>query len=161
MIAAVDECYGLGKNNQLLCYLPADLKYFKENTVGKTVIMGRKTFASIGKALPNRQNIVLSKEQKQIDEVEVASTLGEALQRANPTNEIMIIGGASIYEQALNLATTIYLTVIHHQFEADVFFPRLDFTQWDCQSKQFRPKDEKNSYDLTFYQYIRKANMFS
>lgn len=156
LIAAMDKQNGLGKDNKLLCYLPADLKHFKTITMGKPVIMGHSTYKSIGKPLPGRLNIVLSHKQPSIDGVEVADSLEKALELAGDSPEIMIIGGASIYEQALPLATRVYLTVIHHTFTADVFFPMLDEAIWHCEQKIFQPCDAKNSYDMTFCFYKRK-----
>jgi len=155
LIAAVDKQFGLGKDNQLLCHLPADLQYFKQSTLGKPIIMGRKTYASIGRPLPKRQNIVLSKQLGQSDGIEIAATLEEALQLAGTAPEIMIIGGASIYEQALPFANTLYLTHIEHAFNADVFFPSIDWSQWTRVRQDFRPRDEANCHDLIFCQYNR------
>ncbi|CDZ76530.1 Dihydrofolate reductase [Legionella massiliensis] len=155
MVAAVDKNYGLGKDNHLLCHLPADLKHFKTLTLGKPVIMGRHTFESIGKPLPARTNIVMSRNKLHIEGVELVSSLSEALSLAATAAEVMIIGGAKVYEQALPYTNKIYLTLIHHQFEADVFFPKLDESVWRCTESLFRQRDEKNDYDMTFYCYER------
>lgn len=155
LIAVVDRNFGLGKNNQLLCHLPADLKLFKQLTLNKPVIMGRKTFQSIGKPLPQRHNIVLTT-QLLIDGVQTVNSLEDAFALTKQSEEVMIIGGASIYEQAFSKATDIYLTVINHQFEADVFFPRFAETKWHCISQLEKQRDEKNQYDMTFYHYQLK-----
>lgn len=155
IIAAVDEQLGIGFNNQLLCHLPADLKHFKELTMGKPIIMGRKTFESIGKPLPGRLNIVLSQQQWVCEGVMIFPSLNEALQYVKSAPEIMVIGGAALFEQALPLAQRIYLTVIHHYFLADVFFPSIDFKHWIEYSKQTVGCDEKNPFDMTFYRYER------
>ncbi|ASQ47242.1 dihydrofolate reductase [Legionella clemsonensis] len=155
LIAAIDENYGLGKDNHLLCHLPADLKHFKALTMGKPIIMGKKTFTSIGKPLPGRLNIVLSKQIKKINGVEVAESLEKALALVTEVPEVMIIGGATVYQQALAKASTMYLTKIHHQFEADVFFPKFDETNWQVKEAVFFPKDEKNKFNMTFYRYER------
>lgn len=160
LIAVVDEQNGLGKNDQLLCYLPADLKHFKAITMGKPIIMGRKTFDAIGKPLPGRTNIVLSKKELtgtvfQGEGVDVAESLPQALALVAQVPEVMIIGGARVYEQALALASRIYLTLIHHRFDADVFFPKLNETDWRCAEKLFRQRDGNNAYDITFYRYER------
>ncbi|HBI22071.1 MAG TPA: dihydrofolate reductase [Legionella sp.] len=155
LIAAVDENRGMGKNNQLLCHLPADLKYFKQHTLGKPIIMGRKTFDSIGRALPGRLNIVLSQQKQSIVGVTVVDSLQEALHLAQPAPEIMVIGGANVFEQALPLTQRIYLTMIHHPFDADVFFPELDASIWRLGIQDHREHDEKNPYDMTFCQYER------
>lgn len=155
LIAAVDENYGLGQSNQLLCHLPADLKHFKQITLGKPVIMGSKTFLSIGRPLPDRQNIVLSSQHKDIENVEVAHSLKQALNLASDAPEIMIIGGERVFNESISIANHIYLTIIHHRFVADVYFPRLDTAEWHCTNSEFRPADERNIYDMTFYQYQR------
>ena len=155
LIAAIDECRGLGKNNQLLCHLPADLKHFKEVTFGKPIIMGRKTFESIGRVLPGRLNIILSRQDLYIKDATVVKSLSQALDLSRDTPEVMIIGGAKLFEQALALAQRVYLTLIHHRFDADVFFPLLDKTVWHCQEAIHRPLDELNKYEMTFYRYER------
>jgi len=161
LIAAIDENRGLGKENKLLCHLPADLKHFKEYTLGKPVIMGRKTYESIGKALPGRQNIVLSRTQGMLGDATVAESLGRALEITSEANEVMIIGGAKLFEEALPQANRIYLTIIHHQFDADVFFPALDRNQWVCQEEIYRKHDETNSYDMTFARYEKAIHGFA
>lgn len=155
LIAAVDEQFGLGKNNALLCHLPADLQHFKSLTMGKPIIMGRHTFDSIGKTLPGRMNIILSRQQLNIPDATVVDSLEKALLLTKNQSEVMIIGGANVYEQAIEQAHRIYLTVIHHQFDADVFFPRLNKTHWKCLRAIERPRDEKNPFDMTFYEYQR------
>lgn len=156
LIAAIDESRGMGKNNQLLCHLPADLAHFKQLTLGKPIIMGRKTFDSIGRVLPGRLNIVLSKQALTIEGALVATSLNAALDLASQSAEIMIIGGANVYEQAMPLAQNIYLTLIHHQFCADVYFPELDKRVWNQCSEQHVSSDEKNKYSMTFMHYSRQ-----
>ncbi len=151
IIAAVDENSGLGHDNQLLCYLPADLKHFKKITMGKPIIMGRKTFESIGKPLPGRRNIVLSRSPLKIDGVEVVHSLSDALILTKDVPEAMIIGGANIYTQAICYTQIIYLTEIHHQFNADVYFPQLNQEDWITVSSEKRVQDEENPYDMTFH----------
>lgn len=153
LIAAIDENRGLGKSNQLLCHLPADLKHFKALTLGKPIIMGRKTFESIGRPLPGRLNIVLSRQPRAIEGVTVVPSLDEALRLTVNAPETMIIGGARVFQEALSKAQTLYLTLIHHQFEADVFFPCFDSTRWFCETRVARAKDDLNPYDLTFCRY--------
>jgi len=157
LIAAIDENRGLGKDNKLLCHLPADLKYFKTLTLGKPVIMGRKTYESIGKALPGRLNVVLSKHVREMAGATTVNSLEHALQLTVAAAEVMIIGGANIFVAALPVADRIYLTVIHHQFDADVFFPLFDEAQWCCQESTYRPADETNKFAMTFYRYERLA----
>lgn len=155
LIAAIDERRGLGKENKLLCHLPADLKHFKAITLGKPVIMGRKTHESIGKALPGRLNIVLSQQVKVISDVTVVHSLSDAIALTQDEPEVMIIGGANLFEQALPLAQRIYLTIIHAEFAADVFFPELDERVWVCQEIIKQSSDEKNQYHMTFFRYER------
>ena len=155
LIAAVDENWGLGKDNQLLCHLPADLKHFKDITLGKPIIMGRKTYDSIGKALPGRLNIVLSKSVKDIKDVTIFDSMQKALFFTKDEPEVFIIGGAKIFEQSLPIANKIYLTVIRAKLSADVYFPELDKNLWQCSEEINRPHDEKNIFDLTFYRYER------
>lgn len=156
LIAAVDEQNGLGKNNQLLCHLPADLQYFKEKTLHKPVIMGRKTWESIGRPLPHRENIVISKQLKPHADLIIVHSLEAALACAKDAQEIMIIGGAQLFTEALPLANRIYLTRIHHTFEADVFFPALDRQVWREVHREYRKQDERNKWDMTFLVYERE-----
>lgn len=155
LIAALDEAGGLGFNNQLLCHLPADLHHFKLNTLNKPIIMGRKTFESIGKALPGRKNIVLSNSFVSQQDITIVTNLDKALTVTNEAPEIMIIGGAQVFLEAMPIATRLYITKIHHHFTADVFFPKIDKTLWSCNEERFRAHDEKNKYDMTFYIYHR------
>lgn len=157
LIAAVDENLGLGKNNALLCHLPADLQHFKSLTLGKPIIMGRSTFDSIGRVLPGRKNIILSHHPLDIQDAVVQNSLEGALDLTQHDAEVMIIGGASIFSQTINQAHRIYLTVIHHQFEADVYFPAFDKASWTCVKSIEKSRDAKNEYDMTFYEYHRNV----
>lgn len=159
LIAAIDENNGLGKDNQLLCHLPADLKYFKATTLGKPIIMGRKTFESIGKPLPGRKNIVMSRQPFKVEGVEWAKNLEDALTKAGNVPEIMIIGGANIFSQALPLANRLYLTKIHHQFNSDAHFPSVDMQKWQCISSQHHAEDSENKYALTFFCYEKQKTV--
>ena len=128
MIVVVDENGAIGYNNVLLCHLPADLKHFRELTTGNTIIMGRKTFESLPNgALPKRENIVLTKNKNvSFPDTLIFNTLDSALNYCSDKDKVFIIGGAMIYEEALNLSDTLYLTFIHHKFEkADAFFPQI------------------------------------
>lgn len=151
IIVAMDENRVIGNHNQLPWHLPADLKHFKQLTLDKPVIMGRKTYESIGKPLPQRRNIIIS---RQADfsalDCEVVASLDAALNLTANENERMIIGGAQIFQAALPMVTTIYLTVIHHSFEGDVFFPALDMQQWRETSREVHQPDEKNNYSYSF-----------
>lgn len=154
LIVVMDETSGIGKNNELLCHLPADLKYFKEMTLHKPIVMGRKTYQSIGRPLPQRENIVLSRTSQSIAGVRVMNTPNDVL--ALPDPEIMIIGGAEIFKIFLPEATNLYITRIHHRFEADVFFPFVDWSAWSLYTERFYPHDEKNQYSLTFQIFYKK-----
>lgn len=155
---AVGENYAIGKNNQLLWHMPADLKFFKQTTSGHTVIMGRKTFDSVGRPLPNRRNIVITRDATlKIDGVEVVNSLDEALSISkDEEKDVFIVGGAEIYRQALPKTNTLFLTTIHHNFEADTFFPEIDKSEWRLISSEPHKADEKNKYDYTFEVFERK-----
>jgi len=126
-IVAADENNGIGKNNQLLCHLPADLKYFKNLTTHHAILMGRKTFESIGKPLPNRTNIIISRSELNIEGTYCFKSIDEGISFAKSQNEteLFIIGGDSIYQQSMHVLDTVYLTRIQYSFEADAFFPTL------------------------------------
>ncbi|WP_337045094.1 dihydrofolate reductase [Emticicia sp. 17c] len=161
IIVAVAENGAIGKDNQLLWRLSADLKQFKALTTGHAIIMGRKTFDSIGKPLPNRTNIVVSRQKSvSADEaVLVASSLQEAIKLAyqvKADDEVFIIGGGNIYEQALELTDKIYLTEVKANIEGDTFFPKLKADEWKEVARQAYEKDEKNDYDFEVITLVRK-----
>ncbi len=154
LIVAIDENNGIGRNNQLPWHLPADLKHFKSLTTGHPIIMGRKTFDSIGKALPGRRNIVISRQKDlKIAEAEVSHSLKEALELCKEADDVYVIGGAQIFDDALPLADVLYLTQIHHNFDADTFFPEIDKTQWTEAENIRHEPDEKNAYSYSFIKY--------
>ncbi len=155
IIAAVGENMELGLNNQLLCHLPADLKHFKSVTSGFPIIMGRKTWDSLPfKPLPNRRNIVITRNrQLNLEGCEVVYSLEEALQLLDHEEECFVIGGATIYKEAISRAAKLYLTRIHASFKADVFFPPFNLNQWKLKEETFNAKDEKHLYDFTFQVY--------
>lgn len=159
IIVAVDQNNAIGKNNQLLCHLPADLKYFKQTTSGKTIIMGRKTFESLPNgALPNRRNIVLSRnETLGYAGCEIYPTLDEALKLAGTDDdEVFIIGGGKVYNEAFDRADKLYVTRIHHGFEgADTFFPAISDSDWRIISQVDCEADDKNKYAYSFLVYER------
>lgn len=162
LLLAADENNVIGNNNQLPWHLPADLKYFKNQTWGLPVVMGRKTFESIGKPLPGRTNIVITRNKAwAFEKVYVVHTLDEALARgaALGVNEIFVIGGAEIFKSALPQASKIYLTRIHHRFEGDVFFPHFSTLDWQLVKSHSHAPDEKNKYAYTFetWQRIQRA----
>lgn len=150
IIVAIDENRLIGKNNQLPWHLPADLAHFKAVTMGKPIVMGRKTYESIGRPLPGRRNIVISRQNLKIPGVEIFSGIEEALQALKTEKEIMIIGGSTIFEQVLPIAHQLYLTIIHHQFEGDAYFPAWDKNQWKQTSIESHSPDEKNVYSYDF-----------
>ena len=169
IIAGIGTNNELGKNNQLLWHLPNDLKHFKKITSGKTIIMGRKTFESIGRPLPNRRNIIITRDAnyskniptEQKEQIEITHSLDEALEKAHLgaelPSEVFIIGGAEIYKQAINLADKLYITEIHNSDkDADVFFPIIDKNIWQETKRESFTKDDKNTNDYSFVEYKRK-----
>jgi dihydrofolate reductase len=158
IIVAIDLHNAIGKNNQLLWHLPADLKNFKALTTNKTVIMGRKTYDSIGKPLPNRTNIVITSQLNLIKEgVVVVNSLEQALEFAyKENNDIFVIGGAMIYEMALPFCNKLFITKVQTlKKDADTFFPDIDFSDWkEIQSLHFSA-NEKNEFDFDFIEYER------
>ncbi len=157
IIVAADENYGIGKGNQLLCHLPADLKYFKQITQGHAILMGRKTHESIGKPLPNRSNIIISSSNLPKEACFVFDSIEKGIEFCKQAGEeeLFIIGGDSIYKQSIHLADKIYLTRIHHSFEADAFFPVLPPDEWQLDQQVLNPSDEKNAWSFTFETYHR------
>ncbi len=159
IIVAVSENNAIGHNNKLLYWLPNDLKRFKALTTGHTIIMGRNTFASLPKgALPNRRNLVLTTNQNlDFPGAEHFSSLKEALGSCKEEEEIFIIGGASVYKQAISIADKIYLTLVEDiTKEADVFFPEIKKEEWKETSREPHPSDEKHHYSYIFIDYERR-----
>jgi dihydrofolate reductase len=153
LIAAIAQNNAIGLNNQLIWHLPADLLFFKKTTLNCTIIMGRKTFDSIGKALPKRKNIIISSNLNfNAPGCLVVQNLQEAIAQAD-SEEIFIVGGASIYEQSMQIADKLYITHVHHTFEADTFFPKIDLKIWHNTSKEDHFKDEKHAYDFSIVTY--------
>lgn len=150
IVVAMAQNRAIGKNNQLLWHLPADLKHFKEITSGHTIIMGRKTYESIGKPLPNRRNIVITRQSLQLNGCEVVNSLQDALALCNTEQEVFVIGGAQIYQEALPLTQCIYLTEVKQSFEADAFFPEYNTNEWKETARQGFAPDEKNRLPYTF-----------
>ena len=159
LIVAVDEQNAIGKNQQLLVYLPNDLKHFKQITSGHTVVMGRKTFESLPNgALPNRKNIVLSANPAFAAKgITVCRNLDEALTLCGGET-LFIIGGGTVYNEALPYADTLYLTRIHHTFaDADTFFPEINPDEWLEVSREEHPADERHPYPYTFITLQRRG----
>ena len=166
LIAGIGKNNELGKNNQLLWQLPADMKYFREQTSGHTVIMGRKTFESIGRPLPKRKNIVITRDTNyRAEGVDVVHSLEEALQIAaleqgrgfeenQDEVEIFIIGGADIYTQAMPKAQKLYITRVGANFDADTYFPAIG-SEWRETSKEEHSPDDDHAYPYTFITYQR------
>lgn len=157
-ILAVDEKNAMGYKNQLLCHLPNDLKFFKATTLGHHIVMGRKTYDSIGRPLPNRVNVVITRDKDlKIEGCVVVHSLQEAIDLAKNAGEeeLMITGGAEIFKQAFPIADRIYLTLIKHVFEADTFFPEMDPQEWKLVSEIPQAADEKNKYEHVFMIYDR------
>ena len=157
IIAAVAKNRAIGFKNKLIYWLPNDLKRFKALTTGHTIIMGRNTFLSLPKgALPNRRNIVLSRSQKTFENCDVYASLEEALQHCTPDEDIYIIGGASVYRQALKIADRLCLTEIDDTpAEADTFFPPYE-DDWKEESREDHPIDDRHDFRYSFVDYIRK-----
>lgn len=157
IIVAYDQNHGIGASNDLLWLrdLPADLKHFKELTTGQAVIMGRKTYESIGRPLPNRQNIIVSRQGRQIEGVTVVSSLEEAYEAVQPGKTPFIIGGGAIYQLAVEDVERIYATEVLAAFPAEVFFPALNPSEWQEISREHHWADERNKYDFDFVIYDR------
>lgn len=158
IIAAMAENRIIGRDNKLPWHLPADLKHFKALTIGKPIIMGRKTWESLPGLLPDRPHIVITGNPNyQADGCTLAHSLEEALQAAGDAPEIMIVGGANLYTQALTLANRIYLTLVHTETEGDSLFPEYDASQWVETSRECHHADAKNRYDYSFITLERAA----
>lgn len=157
IIAAVAKNNALGKNNDLIWHLPADLKRFKEITLGHHIIMGRKTFESLGKPLPNRTTIIITRNPDYIAPgCLVVNELAEAIEAAAEDENPFILGGAEIYKQAMSLADILDITLVHESFDGDAFFPVIDMSKWTEISRQDFKADEKNKYDYSFVKYKKK-----
>lgn len=161
LLVAASENNVIGKDNKLPWHLPDDLKYFKNLTWAMPILMGRKTFDSIGKPLPGRKSIVITRNKDwQHESVAVVHSIEEAIKKAESfgVKEVFVIGGAEIFGSALPSATRIYLTRIHQSFEGDVLFPAIDENDWALISERFCEKDEKNVYDHTYQVWERKPS---
>lgn len=157
IIVIFDEHRLIGRDNGLPWHLPADLKHFKSITMGHSMIMGRKTFESIGKPLPGRQSVVITRKKGyQPDGTAVVNSLEGAMQLCASEEEVFVIGGAQIFEQALPLASKLYITQIHHVFEGDTFFPEIQQEHWEMISKEDYEPDEKNPWAYSFLSYRKK-----
>ncbi len=157
-IVAVDENGAIGRQGDLLCHLPADMRHFKEMTMGHSIVMGRKTFESFPRRpLPGRQNLVITRSAGwQYPGVTVAHSLEQAIALAE-TDTVFIIGGAQIYEQALPVVDVLHLTLIHARWaSADVYFPALDPNQWQEVEREHHTSDHRNAYEYDFITLKRR-----
>ena len=157
LIVAADERNVIGGQNKLLWKLPADMKHFRTLTTNHTIIMGRKTAESIGRALPNRRSIVVTRDPHwKMEGCEVVSSLDAAIAlAAGDPDEVIVIGGGEIYAQAMTHAERIYCTRVHASFDGDVFFPVIDPAQWKEVSREEHEADSENPYAYTFITYER------
>lgn len=155
IVVAMGEKNEIGADNKLLWHLPKDLKHFKDLTSGHPIIMGRKTYESIGKPLPNRTNIVVSRKKNWFQEgILIVGSIKEALKFAKKIDEnVFIIGGGNIYEQTMDIADKLEVTLVKAQLEADTFFPKIDPKIWKLKEEFHHGKDEKNEYDFSFQTY--------
>src|SRR5665647_3346893 len=157
IIVAIAQNFAIGKNNDLLFHLPDDLKRFKQITTGHPVIMGRNTLLSLPKgALPNRRNVVITDNlDETFDRCEMVFSIEEAVEAVKNESEAFIIGGGMIYRQFFPLAGKLYLTLVHRDFDADVYFPEIDYTEWE---ELFREdhSDEKNEFEYSYLNLKRK-----
>ncbi|SUT89269.1 dihydrofolate reductase [[Actinobacillus] rossii] len=156
LIVATTQNNVIGKNNQMPWHLPADLAWFRQNTTGKPVIMGRKTFESIGRPLPKRINIVLSRQPFEHEGVTWKDSLESAVDFVKDSEEIVLIGGSELFKQYLPKADKLYLTQIQAEIEGDTFFPELNWNEWKIEYDEYRQADENNVYDLRFLILVRK-----
>jgi dihydrofolate reductase len=150
----------IGKNNNLVWHLPADLKFFKQTTKGHTLIMGRKTFESLANPLPNRQSWVITRNKEyQKEGITVFHSLESALQAGEKQGleTIFILGGGEIYKQSMGLADKMIITEVHHEFEGDTYFPEIDPKVWREVAREEHESDEKNKYNFAFVEYERKS----
>lgn len=150
IIVAISENHVIGKDNKLMWHLPNDLKHFKEITTGHTVIMGRKTYDSVGRPLPKRRNIIVTRQAISIEGCEVVNSIEAALALCKEEAEVFIVGGAEIYKQSIKLTDRIYLTLIHQKFEGDTFFPEIDTRDWKEVSREDYQPDQKNNLPYSF-----------
>ncbi|HEY4539665.1 MAG TPA: dihydrofolate reductase [Faecalibacter sp.] len=147
----------IGDKNNLIWHLPNDLKHFKNLTTGHPIIMGRKTYESLGRPLPNRTNIIITRDQNFIDDqIIITHSLEQALAKANEIQEdVFVIGGGEIYKQAMEYVDVIYLTEVHHEFNGDTYFPEIDEESFEEVERVHHMKDEKHPYSYSFITYKR------
>ena len=157
LIAAIGEKNELGKDNQLVWHLPEDFKRFKSITSGHYIILGRKTFESFPKPLPNRTHVIITRQKDYAPEnCIVVNSIKAAIAACTKEQDVFVIGGGEIYKQSIEIADKLEVTRVHHTFEADTFFPEIDLEKWKLDFEEFHPKDEKHNFDFTFLTYTRK-----
>ena len=157
IIVAVSSNNVIGKDNQLIWHLPDDLKFFKRTTMGCPIIMGRKTFESVGRPLPGRENIIVTRNKDFLfDGCTIVNSLNEAIETTNGNEQVFIAGGGEIYTEALPLVGIIYLTRVHHEFEGDTYFPDLNENEWVEVFREDHQKDEKHAFDFSILTFERK-----
>ena len=146
----MDENRVIGYKNKLPWSLPSELRYFRETTKGKPVIMGRKTYESIGRPMPQRLNIIVTRDKNyKADNCIVVNSREDAIKAANGSNEIMVIGGAKIYKLFLPIANRLYITKVHGKFEGDTYFPEFNENEWVNAREKFVERDNENEYSYT------------
>jgi dihydrofolate reductase len=158
LIVAYDRARGIGRDNKLPWRLPAEMAYFKTTTMGKPIVMGRRTFESIGRALPGRRNIVVTRGIDAVDGIEQAASLSAALESCRDADEVMVIGGAALYREALARADRIYATEVNAVFDTDTAFPEIDRSQWREASREHREPDDRNPVAVDFVIYERRGS---
>lgn len=157
LIVAMDENRLIGNDNQLPWRLPADLAFFKRTTMGKPIVMGRRTFESIGRPLPGRRNIVITRNlQFAAEGCEIVNSIERALTSCGDHDELMLIGGASLYQQTMEQVSCMYITRIHHHFSGDTWFPEFDSAQWKIENQQDFDADQGNPFAYSFVKYVRE-----
>lgn len=158
LIAAIGENNELGKDNQLIWHLPDDFKRFKSITTNHYIVMGRKTFESFPKPLPNRTHVIITRQKKvALGNCIIVNSIKDAIAVCPKGEDIFVIGGGEIYKQSIDFADKLELTRVHHTFDADTHFPTIDLDKWNLVFEEFHPKDEKHNYDFTFLTYLRKS----
>lgn len=161
LIAAAAENNALGKNNEMIWHLPDDFKRFKKLTSGHDIILGRKTYESFDKPLPNRRHIIVTRQENYAEKVDsscciVVASIEEAIAKTNSDDENFVIGGGEIYTIALPLADKIELTRVHGNFNADAYFPEFDAEKWNLINEEYHPIDEKHKVDFTYQTFLKK-----
>ena len=156
LICAMDSNRLIGNNNEIPWHLPADLAFFKRTTMGKPIIMGRKTFESIGKPLPGRSNIIVTRNSNlKFPGCDIVDSIEQAIKQYSDSDEIMVIGGTSVYQQTIGVADHIYMTQIHHDFQGDTWFPEISLRRWKQETREDFQADENNLYAYSMIKYSR------